>query len=444
VVACGRHKPHHFASPGRPQLDYRGGDQSGDANRQALARALTDSTIKGIRPPAAGRIEVADLRCAGLAFRVTAAGVRSWCFRFRDPQSGRDGRSTIGRYPDVTLGQARQAADGLRAKVASGINPIDQKRSDRHDASSKAFRVLADRYLDEHARRFKRSHAADEASLKLHILPKWGGRRFDQIERADVIELVEGIVKAGTPVQANRVHALISMIFSFALDADLVKANPCARLKKRGVETRNTRVLSDDEISQFWRRTVLQPVTRKVGLALRLVLLTGCRPGEAAGIVRSELADIDRPGKAAWLLPAGRAKNGRAHLIPLSDTARLTVLSANELIADSEKYLFPSPVERGGPITGHALTVAMRRMTKKIEGLALKTWKADPPSPHDLRRTVATRLSQLGIPPEDVAAILNHVRSDVTGRHYDQYQRAAEKRRALEAWAACLQVIGNF
>jgi integrase len=188
----------------------------------------------------------------------------------------------------------------------------------------------------------------------------------------------------------------------------------------------------------------LPPVTRKVGLALRLVLLTGCRPGEAAGIARSELADIDRPGKAAWLLPADRAKNGRAHLIPLSDTARVAVLSANELIADSEKYLFPSPVERGGPISGHALTVAMRRMSKKIEGPALKTWKVDPPSPHDLRRTVATRLSQLGVPLEDVAAILNHVRGDVTGRHYDQYQRAPEKRRALEAWAACLQVIGNF
>jgi integrase len=406
-----------------------------------VARALTNSTIKGIRPPPAGRIEVADLRCAGLAFRVTAAGVRSWCFRFRDPQSGRDGRSTIGRYPDISLGQARQAADALRAQVASGINPIEQKRSDRHDASSKTFRVLADRYLDEHARRFKRSHAADERCLELHILPKWGRRRFDQIERADVIELVEGIVKAGSPVQANRVQALISMIFSFALDADLVKTNPCSRLKKRGAETRDTRVLSDDEINQFWHRTVLPPVTRRVGLALRLVLLTGCRPGEAAGIAGSELADLNTPGKAAWLLPSDRAKNGRAHLVPLSETARSTVLAAIELIADSDKYLFPSPVERGGPITGHALTVAMRRITRKIEGSALETWKADPPSPHDLRRTVATRLSQMGTPPEDVAAILNHVRSDVTGRHYDQYQRAAEKRRALETWADSIQVI---
>jgi integrase len=409
-----------------------------------LARALTDSTIKGSRPPATGRTELADLRCAGLAFRITAAGVRSWCFRFRDPQSGKDARSTIGRYPDISLGDARKAADGLRAKVAKGINPIAQKRLDRHDAGSKTFRALSDRYLEEHARRFKRSADADERNLRLHILPKWAKRRYDHLERSDVIELVEGIVKAGSPVQANRVQALISMIFSFAVDADLVKSNPCSRLRKRGAENQETRVLSDDEIRQFWRRAILPPVTRRVGLALRLVLLTGCRSGEVAGICQVELTDLETAGKAGWLLPAGRSKNGRAHFVPLSDLARATVQSAIELIADEDELLFPSPIEAGGPITGHALTVAMRRMLDKIEGPALKTWKADAPSPHDLRRTVATRLASMGAPEEDVVAVLNHVRSSVTGRHYDQYQRAAEKRRCLDQWATSINsILGN-
>lgn len=98
-----------------------------------------------------------------------------------------------------------------------------------------------------------------------------------------MIELVEAIVKKGTPVQANRVQALVSTIFSFAVDAALVKFNPCSRLRKRGAETRDTRVLSDDEIRQFWRRAVLPPITRRVGLVLRLALLTGCRSGEVAG-----------------------------------------------------------------------------------------------------------------------------------------------------------------
>ena len=80
-----------------------------------------------------------------------------------------------------------------------------------------------------------------------------------------MIELVEAIIKKGTPVQANRVQALVSMIFSFAVDAALMKFNPCSRLRKRGAETRRTRVLSDDEIRQFWWRSVLPPVTAVLG-----------------------------------------------------------------------------------------------------------------------------------------------------------------------------------
>jgi integrase len=400
-----------------------------------MARALTDISLKGIKPPAAGRAEVADLRCAGLSFRVTAAGVRSWCFRFRDPVKGTDGRKTIGRYPDISLSDARDAANKLRSDVSKGVNPTEQKRQDRNDADTKTFQALSDRYLEEHARRFKRSAAADDRNLRLHILPKWAKRRFDQIKRADVIELAEGMVKAGTAVQANRVQALISTIFSFAVDASLIEANPCSRLRKRGSENRKTRTLGDDELNQFWSRSTLPPVTRRVGLALRLALLTACRTVEVAGIKRDELYDLDAAGKAGWLLPASRSKNGRAHFVPLSELARATIKSAFELIADDDEWIFPSPIKNGGPITAHSLTIAMGRMAGKIEGRANTTWVADPPSPHDLRRTVATRLAQLGVPAEDVAAVLNHVRSDVTGRHYDQYQRAAEKRRALNMWA---------
>jgi integrase len=409
-----------------------------------MAKSLTDSAIKALKAPASGRLELADLRCAGLSYRITAAGVRSWTFRFRDPQSGKDARFTVGHYPDISLGDARKAADDLRAKVAKGVNPIAAKRQDRREAASRTFEALSERYLEEHARRFKKSADADERNLRLHILPKWAKRRFDHIRRADIIELVEGLVNAGAPVQANRVQALISMIFSFGVDAGLMEGNPCARLRKRGVETRGTRVLSDDEIRCFWQQAVLPPVTRKVGLALRLALLTGCRTSEVAGIKGAELSDLTAPDKAAWLVPAARSKNGRAHFVPLSSLARETVLSALKLISEDEEYLFPSPVDRGGPVTGHALTVAMRRMSDKIEGRAAKMWNDDPPSPHDLRRTVATRLASLGVPEEDVAAILNHVRTSVTGRHYDQYQRAVEKRKALALWETQLtSIIGK-
>jgi integrase len=405
-----------------------------------MRRALTDALIRNMPPPAAGRLEAADLRATGLSFRITSNGARSWCFRFRDPRSGRTSRATIGEYPTVSLGEARERAEAMRRQVAAGENPIEQKRREREAAIRRTFQALADRYLDEHARRHKRSADADDRNLRLHVLPKWRNRRFDDIARADVIELVEGIVTAGKPTLANRVQALVSSIFGFAMDADLVKGNPCARLRRRGVETIGRRVLSDDEIRLFWPRIVEKPVSHRVGLALRLILLTAVRPGEAAGIARAELENISEKGRARWVIPAVRSKNGREHLVPLSELARQTMLSALELSGEDD-YVFPSPSVRNAPITAHALAVAMARFVSKLDGTAAKSWQAEPPSPHDLRRTAATRLAELGIAKEDRDAVLNHTPRDVGKKHYDLYDREPEKRRALELWASTLRAM---
>jgi integrase len=350
-------------------------------------------------------------------------------------------RATIGDYPTVSLGEARERADALQRQVAAGQNPVEAKRRERELSSSRTFRALADRYLNEHARRHKRSANADERNLRKHINPRWANRRYDEIGRADVIELVEGLVTDGKPTLANRVQALISSIFSFAMDADLVKGNPCARLRRRGVETVGRRVLADDEIQLFWPAILRKPVSRPVGLALRLILLTGVRPGEAAGIARGELTNLDESGAARWIIPASRSKNGRAHLVPLTEMARQTVLAALELAGDESEFLFPSPAIDGTPITAHALAVAMARFAKSLDSTVGKSWRPERPSPHDLRRTLATRLAELGIAKEDRDAVLNHARTDVGSKHYDLYDREREKRRALDLWTSTLTAI---
>lgn len=395
-----------------------------------MRQLLTSTYVESVKPPAAGRIEVADLRCSGLAFRVTAAGARSWCYRFRDPTTGRTTRATLGKFPAMTLAKARVKAEALRREVQAGNNPVTAKRQARAEADSKTFAALAERYLNEHARRRKRPKSVeeDERNLRLHVLPAWGKLAFESIARREVIALAEGLVTAGKPVLANRVQALVSSIFSFAIDADLMQANPASRLRKRGVETRKTRVLSDDEIRLFWARCVLPPVSRPVGLALRLCLLTGLRASEAAGVRRPEIDNLDDPERAALTIRADRTKNGRAHHVPLAPLAAETV---RDLMAITD----------GEPACeGNALGVAMRRLTDRLPAdvLGADSWRADPPTPHDLRRTCATRLAALGVPGEDVSAVLNHTRADVTGRHYDQYARAREKRIALATWAAAL------
>jgi len=284
----------------------------------------------------------------------------------------------------------------MRSTVAMGGDPAQHKREERGGA--KTFGVLADRYMKEHAYRHKRpgSAAADGRNLKKHILPKWRNRPYASIHRGDVIELVEGLIQRGTQTLANRVQALISKIFSFALDASLRGDHPCHRLKRRGAERVGTRVLSDAEISLFWNGIVTPPPVRWIGLGLRLALLTGARASEVAGLSRSELRDIGSPASAAWQLPGARTKNGRDHLIPLAPLARETVVDLLALIGADEPYLFPTRSRRRvGPITGNTLTQAMAYYSGRITGddEAARSWRADPPSPHDLRRTMETRLA---------------------------------------------------
>ncbi|MFY9772618.1 MAG: integrase arm-type DNA-binding domain-containing protein [Xanthobacteraceae bacterium] len=400
-----------------------------------MQKVLTDADCKA-KPPAAGRVEIADLRQAGLVLRITHMGSRTFGFRFRHPHNRKTLRATIGTYPATTLETARKRAREMAAQVEARINPIEARATERQTAHTRTFSALAARYLKEHAERHKRPRSAEEdrRNLALHVLPKWGKRDFRNIRRADVIELIESIVSAGKHVAANRVHSLISKVFNFAVDADLLDTNPAARLKKRGVENSRKRVLNDAELPVFWRGIVVSPVSKPVGLALRLALLTGARASEVACARKSEFVDLDKPAQAAWLIPGERTKNKRDHLIPLSRLALETVKAAFALTSDETEFLFPARYNTSKALDGHALTAAMARFCSE--------WK-NPPSPHDLRRTINTRLAELGIRKEVRDRCLNHVTGlrDPESKHYNIYEFKAEKRKALGKWCNALAAI---
>jgi integrase len=408
-----------------------------------MQRALTDVFVRSAKPAGAGRTEISDLRCVGLVLRIAEDGGKSWSFRFRS-RTGKQTRATIGRYPDVALTAARQRADDMRRAVAEGRNPVEEKRAAKAPGSAGTFGTLAERYLDEHSRRRKRSSEGDERNLRKHILPKWAGRGFSEIRRRDVIELVEALVTAGTPTLANRVQSLISSVFTFAMDADLAEANPCHRLRKRGVERVGRRVLSDEEIGLFWSKIVEPPAIRRTGLALRLTLLTGARISEIAGISRAELERLGDASRAAWIIPGTRTKNGRDHLVPLSALAQNLVLELLESLGQSDEFLLSTyNSDRKGPVSGKSLAQAMKNFGRRLAGdmPAVRTWRAELPTPHDLRRTVGTRLAELRVPREVRDGVLNHAARDVGTKHYNLHDYADEKREALNRWAVAVAAI---
>ena len=190
-----------------------------------------------------------------------------------------------------------------------------------------------------------------------------------------------------------------------------------------------------------------------LGLEAQCKAVADLLDGGRAGLRKSELIDIDDPRSAMWRLPSARSKNGREHVIPLAPLAVSIVKEALSLAASGvgSDYVFQSP-RNDQPITAHALAVAMARVAKRlgsdaddgneiVETAAMDAWRNEPPAPHDLRRTAATRMRALGISSDDVKRVLNHAPTSVLGRHYDYYDALPEKRRALETWPRELKRI---
>jgi integrase len=409
-----------------------------------MNRKLTDAYLRGLDPPVSGRVEIRDTACPGLSFRLTAKGAASWSFRYIDPETRRDARFTLGQYPKLTLGRARVQAHKLQARVVEGERPAAEKREAHTSAASKTVEALAERYMQEHARRHKRSHAVDARNLKLHVLPAWRTRSYGSIKRADAIELLEGLVADGKLTLVNRVQALLSKIFNFAIDKELLAVNPVFRLKRLSKENADDRHLGDAEIRLFWRAVVEPPVSEPSGQALRLSLLTGARIGEVAGICRDELSDVEDVSAALWVIRRERTKNGLPHVVPLAPMAHAIIVDRLAKIG-GHRFLFPARGREDAAIKSGTLSNAMLRFGDELSGddEAVRMWGADPPSAHDLRRTFATRMARLGIPKEIRDRLLNHApdKRDTERRNYNQYDFVSEKRAALVAWDGALAAI---
>jgi integrase len=406
-----------------------------------MRKELTDIFLRGLKPPATGRLEINDLSCRNLQLRLTATGVATWSLRYTVGNKVK--RTNLGHYPVMTLKQARARANEARGKIDAGEEP-QTKKAKAENTDRQSFRYLAARYLNEHSRRHNRASSFEEnrRNLEKHVLPFWGEQPFADIKRPVVIERLEQIIGAGHHSAANRVHALVSKIFSFAVEVGLMDSHPIAGLKKRGKEHTKDRVLSDDELRLFWTRIVQSPVSPATGLALRLALLTGMRSSEVAGLRRDELHDLDDKTAAHLLLPPERVKTKQTLALPLTALMLDTIHEMLEPPEDSE-FVFPSTVE-GTSIDGHALGTAMRRFGDSLtdgDGPGARTWRKEYPTPHDLRRTLCTRLGMLGFADSLIERIANHTPQSINRKHYNMHRYDAEKRQALEAWARELQAI---
>jgi len=383
---------------------------------------LTDLSIRKLKPQNK-RFEVLDAN--GLYVRVLPSGNKSWVYRYRF--DGRPRRMTLGGYPGISLAEAREKHGAAMMEVQRGIDPGAALQAKK--AKRKAMPTFKDLLSEiwEIELRHKKSGLGTKKLLEKDVIPVWGNRKVVDIKRRDIVILLDRIAERA-PILRNRIHGALSRCFNFAAERGIIEDSPCTRIRKLPEKTR-TRVLTDDEIKLFWEALDLESeidIYRVSKLALKMILLTGQRPGEVCGMAWDEIDDHN-----FWNIPAIRMKNNEQNRVPLCPMALEIIKQARTYSNCS--YVFPSSYKPKNPMTRHALTRAVARHWEEM-GIEEKF------TPHDLRRTLRTRLSGLGINEIISERVLGHKLQGMMAV-YNRYSYDTEKRQALSLWERRLKEI---
>lgn len=395
---------------------------------------LTDLQIKKL-PPNVKRYEVLDGK--GLYIRVMPSDAKSWFYRYIF--DGIPRRMMLGSYPGISLAEARKRHAEAMIKVQQGIDPGKEAKEEKSKRkAAPTFQDLLDELWEVELCNMK-SGIQTRKLLEKNAVSAWGKRKATDIKRRDIVILLDHI-RARAPIVGNRVQGALSRLFNFAAERGIIDDSPCTRIKKIPEKGRS-RVLTDDEIKLLWGALDLEnkavDIYRVSKLALKLILLTAQRPGEVAGMTWAEI-DGD-----FWNVPAERMKNGAPNRVPLNPMA-LAVIEQARIYSGDCDYVFRSPYRREkeakrlgsvAAISRHALSRAISRHWSEIGFQEAFT-------PHDLRRTLRTRLAELGVSDIIAERVLGHKLQGVLGI-YNRHSYDTEKRQALALWEKRLcEILG--
>jgi integrase len=379
-----------------------------------MSRVLTVRTVESVKPGST-RQEIPDRHLPGLYLIVQPSGHRSWAVRYRSGNRSR--KHTLGPYPALDLKTARTLAGKALRAVAEGRDPGREKIQARA-LQPDTVEAVIQLFIERHCLRTNRPRTVTETKrlLHRHVLPRWRNRLLRDITRRDVLDLLDDIVDAGAPIEANRVLSATRKMFNWSLQRDILSASPCVGVKAPSAERPRDRVLSDEELGNVWRAA--DRLDGPFGALVKLLILTGQRRSEIGGLRWSEIDG------ELWTLPAERVKNGKQHDVPLSGMA-LDILASLPRIG--ETFVFSATGAR--PAGDYA---QRKRRLDALLPADMPPWRL-----HDLRRTTASGLARLGVSLPTIERLLNHSSGSFAGivGVYQRHDFAREKREAVETWA---------
>jgi len=351
----------------------------------------------------------------GYRLRLGSGGriMRSWIVQYR--RAGATRRVLLGSAEVLSAEAARAAAKKVLGRVALGEDPQADKR-DRRGKDRLTLRSLLDEYLShkkvsKHTLRGLTRYLLGSAFRPLHGMP------VDTVSRKDVAARLLVVTREQGPIVAARTRAALSTFFAWAMQMGLAEANPVIGTIRPPEGKPRERVLSDPELTAVWHACG----DDDHGKIVRLLVLFAARRGEVGGMTWNELPDLDGPNPK-WVLPSERSKNGRPHTLPMMPMALDIIKSVPKMVSRDQLFGAHSPA-------GFTAWAKEKRALDARSGVSNFTV-------HDIRRSVATKLADIGVQPHIIEQILNHQSGHKAGPAgiYNRSSYEREVRAALALW----------
>ena len=383
-----------------------------------MRNRLTVAKIRALEPQAR-RYKVTDGR--GLALEVRSSGRMCWRWRYR--LAGRPAEINLGRYPHLSLADARQRRDVLLSGILDGKSPAEQRRAEQQaELRGTTVQAFAELWLKRQVSRRRKNLAPVRRYLERDVYPLIGKKPLATVEKKDFREIIFAKIDAGKPQAALAIRNLLRRLWDYAVECEITDKSPDVVIPKAKYVAEissRSRALKEAEIGAFLRGLDQARLRADLKDALSLILLTLVRKSELR-LARKTEFDLDR---AEWALPEEHSKMATALVIPLSRQA-VEMLRRQFARHPAATVAFPMRGAVHTPIAASTLNRALARISLKIEHFTV----------HDLRRTAATNLAELGFDEAWIEKALNHNKKGVAGI-YNRAKYASQRREMLQTWA---------
>lgn len=388
---------------------------------------LTEAAVKQAKP-AAKPFTLFDSH--GLFLLVQPNGGKWWRLKYR--HNGKAGLLSLGTYPDIGLKQARQQRQDARKLLADGVDPSEQRKADKAEAKAargNSFAALAEAWYNRKAKEWAPATAAKVRTyLDRDLIPALGNRPIAEVRRRDLIEVLAKIEQRGALNIAKKCREWLSGIFRYALVAEVIEANPATDLHivaAIGAPTRHYPHLPETELPDFMHALDGYGGDPGTVRAIKLLLLTGCRPGELRGAPWAEI-DLDT---ATWTIPAARMKMRRDHVIPLPAQA-VELLREQAALTGHRALIFSNRDKPLLPISENTMGQALNRMGYKGRQTA-----------HGFRHLISTALNERGYNRDWIETQLSHGDDNAIRAVYNKAEYLDQRREMMQDWADHLDAL---